>query len=315
MQRLVLEREVLREESVSLRQKVAKYERFLRIIQSASRQVAPAPENDSNPTGPKGTNATVRCIEAKWQSVQEEAGHRVYFDGRPSFFFHPFSSREFDDVLCRHAMHSSIDSSLLMFKGKYLGWGIYTGRNIQGKQYLIDHVRCSKTLGRSMDSILNGMKRDDGSSKWPIIPTARDVGVKAEISTQTVQYFDENKYVIVLDYSGDVKIRYLCLVQRSKSQQIDGKHVVKFYFVLGDSEANVRGRDAELPAENEVHWITDEAGYSLTLREVDNDEVEVSFDSFACVKSEEEARSHFIKFGIVVTRWEQLVLSSNLLKC
>eukprot|EP00644_Phytophthora_capsici_P008982 jgi/Phyca11/541266/estExt2_Genewise1Plus.C_PHYCAscaffold_60415 len=313
MQRLVLEREVLREESVSLRQEIAKYERFLRIIQTASRQVAPAVETPK-PTESTCTNAIVRCIEARWQAVQEQAGHRVYFDGRPSFFFHPFSNHEFDDVLRRYDVGSLIDLSQLRFTGKYLGWEIYTRNNLQGKHYLIDHVRCSKTLGKSMDSILNSMKRDDGSSKWPIIPTPRDLGVKAAISTQTVQSFDETKYVIVLDYSGAIKIRYLCLIQQSKSQCVNGNRVEKFYFALGDSEANARGRDAELPAENEVYWITEESGYSLTLREVGDNEVEATFDSLACVKCEEEVQSHFIKFGNVVTRWEQLVMSSNLLK-
>ncbi|ETP16263.1 hypothetical protein F441_09111, partial [Phytophthora nicotianae CJ01A1] len=77
--------------------------------------------------------------------------------------------------------------------------------------------------------------------------------------------------------------------------------------------ANARTREVELTSDDNVRWITDEGGYSLTLTEVDESSVEVVFDSLGCFESEEQARGHFIMFDRLVTRWDQLVTSSNLL--
>ncbi|KAG1702572.1 hypothetical protein DVH05_009521 [Phytophthora capsici] len=145
------------------------------------------------------------------------------------------------------------------------------------------------------------------------MPVAADIGVSASIDIQTLQHLDDDKYILVRDYSGVAKLRYMCLVQRSKAQQENGKRVVMFHYVTGDSKANRRARDAEFTTEDEVAWITEEAGYSLTLVEVSDTVVEVLFNSLWS-HSRDQAQGQFIKFGHIVTRWEQLVAPSNLLK-
>ncbi|KAL3669923.1 hypothetical protein V7S43_005297 [Phytophthora oleae] len=314
MQRLVLEREDLREENVTLRQKITQHQKFLRTIKSARTQVIPRPSETDFGCGP--ASVTVRCIDSQWQPVEEQAGRRVHFPhGRPSFFFHPFTRQEFDAIIGQHDLKTSSVSSQLTSMGQHLGWDVYHGlvNNFHGMPRLLGHIRCTKLVERSMDSIMSNMKSDDGVSKWPIMPTASDVGVSAVINIQTLQHLDDDKYIIVRDYSGAAKLRYMCLVQRSKIQQINGKRVVKFHYVTGDSKATSRTRDTEFATEDEVSWITEEAGYSLTLVEVSDTLVEVVFDSLWC-HSKDHAQGHFIKFGHIVTRWEQLVTLSNLLK-
>ncbi|KAF1786841.1 hypothetical protein GQ600_6935 [Phytophthora cactorum] len=74
------------------------------------------------------------------------------------------------------------------------------------------------------------------------MPTARDNNVTAEINIQTLQKLHEDDFVIVRNYSGGANFR------QAKTQ---------FYYVVGDSEANARSRDAELTNHDDVQWITD----------------------------------------------------------
>ncbi|ETP02030.1 hypothetical protein F441_20810 [Phytophthora nicotianae CJ01A1] len=313
MQQLVLEHESLREEHVKLQQELARFQKLALMIQSARNSVL----NDNNVTNSTEMHSevTVRCIESKWQPVQQQSGFRVHFpQASPSFFFHPFTREEFDDILRCHDKNTARNSSYLAWAGVYLGWKVYHGALTPGKDFLIAHVRCSKRIHCSIDSMMDRLISQDGSSKWPIMPTARDIGVRAEINIQTLQKFDEDTYVIVRNYTGGANFRYMCLVQRSEIELLDGKRKFKFYYVLGDSKANARSRDAELTGQDDVQWVTERGGYSLTLSEVDDSSIDLVFDSLGCFKSEEHALGHFTMFGRIVTRWDQLVFASNLLK-
>ncbi|KAG7376246.1 hypothetical protein PHYPSEUDO_013926 [Phytophthora pseudosyringae] len=319
MQRLVLERELLRQESVTLRQNLSRHQKYAMVIQVACPGAVPAAFDEdltAQSTNPERGHLTVRCIGPEWQTVQKRAGYRVHVpEGLPSFVFHPFSQQEFDAVLGRHDSNARSDASQLAHDGNYLGWEVSRGANVPGNHWLLGHVRCKKRLNRSIDSVLNSMKRDDGTSKWPITPTAEDVHLTGEISTQTLQHLDENSYVMLSNYPGSPTIRYMCLVRQSPWKFVLGKRAQTFYFVVADSEANRRSRDAASATKDEVCWITDEGGYSLTLEEVDDKTVDVIFHSFAYFTTEEQALHHFLMFGRIVTRWEQLVMSLNLLQC
>jgi hypothetical protein len=313
MQRLVLEREALRDESVALRQEIAKCTKFQRVIHGARDKLVP--QLDEQGSHADSINTTVRLVDSIWKPVQEQGGWRVHFPGGdPSFVFHPFSRSEFDTILRRHDAKASAKSTDLKLTGNFLGWSVYHGATMPGNRGLVGHARCSKRVNRSLDSIMDSMRNDDGSSKWPVMPTSRDLDATAEISIQTLQELDESSSVIVRSYSGSINCRYMCVVQRSRPQLIDGKRALKFYYLIGDSEANARSRDTEPSAGNDVCWIIEEVGCSLTLVEVDQSTVEVIFDSFAVFETSGQALRHFTKFGRLVMRWEQLVLAPNLLK-
>ncbi|KAG3064283.1 hypothetical protein PI124_g22432 [Phytophthora idaei] len=83
----------------------------------------------------------------------------------------------------------------------------------------------------------------------------------------------------------------MCLIERSKLKRLEGKRILKFYYVIGDSKANARSRGVKSTGQDDVQWITDKGGYSLTLSDFE---------------SEEQARGHFIVFGHIVTWWDQL---------
>ncbi|ETI46474.1 hypothetical protein F443_09136 [Phytophthora nicotianae P1569] len=315
MQQLVLERECLREESETLRQELARYQKFTQLVQTSKKTITPTLDDTCivDATEPHSA-VTVRRIDSKWQPIQQEAGHRVYFPTSPSFFFHPFTMQEFTTVLRRHDDNTATDSSQLAWAGVYLGWSVYHGTVAPGKKWLSSHMRCSKRMECTIDSLVSRLTSEEDGSKWPIMATPSDINVTAEINIQTVQQLDENKFVLVRNLYGGVIIRYMCLIEQARLEMVEGKRKFKFYYAIGDSKANARTREVELTSDDNVRWITDEGGYSLTLTEVDESSVEVVFDSLGCFESEQQARGHFIMFGHIVTRWDQLVTSSNLLK-
>ncbi|KAJ8558907.1 hypothetical protein ON010_g8544 [Phytophthora cinnamomi] len=141
----------------------------------------------------ESNTVTVRCVNSERQVVNEKAGRRVDFPGgEPLLFFHPFSEQEFNVILSRHDFNSSAEESDTHCVGTFLGWNIYHGAIIQGEEWMIDHVRCSKRIERSIDTMLHDMRREDGNSKCPVIPTSRDQGMDTEISIQTLQTFNED---------------------------------------------------------------------------------------------------------------------------
>ncbi|KAG6612361.1 ATP-binding Cassette (ABC) Superfamily [Phytophthora cinnamomi] len=94
LQRLVLEREMLRQESIELQQEIAKHLKFQQIIQSSSETLVPrvSPANCLSNCKSNVGSFTVRRIESLWTPVEGEAGRHVEFTGgEPPFFFHPFS--------------------------------------------------------------------------------------------------------------------------------------------------------------------------------------------------------------------------------
>ncbi|KAH7485159.1 uncharacterized protein KRP23_4213 [Phytophthora ramorum] len=312
LQRLVLEREDLREESVALRQEITQRLKFREVVQSATNKLAV--ENFSPDGSEQASDVTVRYVDSTWLPVQEQAGRWVHFTNeKPSFFFFPFSGHEIDTVLRLHDSKASTVSEKLILFGKFLGWSVHHGTLLQDKKWHLD--RFSKRVERSFDSLLNGMYHNDGTCIWPIMPTARDLGVTAEFDFQTTQKLDDSSSVIMRSVSGNLHFRYMGVIHRAQIQlQDDGKRALKFYYVVGDSKANARSRAADTTSQGDVCWITDERGFSLTLAEVDGASVDVSFDSLTCLNSEQNAFTNFIMLGHMATRWEQLVMLSNLLK-
>ncbi|KAL4158880.1 hypothetical protein PRNP1_004654 [Phytophthora ramorum] len=222
LQRLVLEREDLREESVALRHEITQRLKFRRVVQSATNKLAV--ENFSPDGSEKENDVTVRYIDSTWQPVQEQAGRWVHFsNGKSSFFFFPFSRHEIDTVLRLHDSKASTVSEKLILFGKFLGWSVYHGTLLQGKTW--HHDRFSKRVERSFDSLLNGMHRNDGTCVWPIMPTARDFEVTAEIDIQTTQKLDDSSFVIMRSYSGDFHFRYMGVIHRAQIQLLDDGNV------------------------------------------------------------------------------------------
>ncbi|KAF4039664.1 hypothetical protein GN244_ATG08188 [Phytophthora infestans] len=246
MQQLVLEREWLQEESVQLCQKLGQHRKVTQFVQSTVKTIAPTLSTDTTQGHSDVTSA---------------------FPDEPSVFLPPFSQQEFDEALHHHDEKSGRTASELVCVGVYLGWNVYHGAVAPGKQWLSDQVRCIKRIDRSIDSLVGCLTSEEGEGKWPLTATARDIYVTAEIDTQTVQVLNENKLVLVRNIHGGVNARYLCLIERARLEVVEGKRRFKFYYVIGDSKANARGREVESMGQDDVHWITDDGGYSLTLNE------------------------------------------------
>ncbi|KAG7397086.1 hypothetical protein PHYBOEH_001300 [Phytophthora boehmeriae] len=314
MQRLVLEREMLRDESVVLRERIADLEKYVRIIQNASLKLDPLLATDQVESTSTTTTVRREASSSRWQPVEEQAGWLVHFaGGEPSFFFHPFSREEFDAAIKPH-----LDGSVthkLNYAGKFLGWEVHHAPLIKkpASDLLIGRTRYCKRLQCSIENIRDAMRRKDGTSEWPLLPSARNLGLAEEIQALTLQQLDEESSVVVRNYPGEMIYRYLGLVQREVWEEDRGKRVLKYSLVIADSVANARSQDAEPTVQQSVSWVKD-GGAILTLTESDDGGVDVSFEHWAACQNEQRAQSHFVTFGGDVTRWEQLVSPPNLLK-
>ncbi|KAG7382057.1 hypothetical protein PHYPSEUDO_005323 [Phytophthora pseudosyringae] len=239
IQRLVLEREALREEKVALHQEITQYLKFQQQLQSSSGALA-APIRRSRPSdGDKQVyDVTVRCVKSEWKPVKEEAGRWVNFQsGEAPFLFHPFTRAAFDSILCRQ---------------------------------------------EDVDEVQRAMCHADGTNEWPILPASRNLGLAESIAIQTLQEFDDESHVIVRSFPGQVNIRYLGLVRCGKWEIVGSKRALKYSFVIADSPANARSRNAE-PDQMNVRWI-DQGGAFLTLTEVSETAVQVEFNHWALLQ-------------------------------
>ncbi|KAF1772444.1 hypothetical protein GQ600_9025 [Phytophthora cactorum] len=175
MQQLVLEREWLREEcnshdpgsllnSFKVQEKASIW-LSIAIISTRRRVKAPSlcvalSRNGSQSTNKQATACTSRRADPF------------------SSFVHPAR------ILRRHDEKTARESSDLAWAGVYLRWNAYHGTAAPGKRWLRAYLHCSKRMNCSIDSIGNRLTSEDGSSKWHIMATARDINVTAEIKLQ-----------------------------------------------------------------------------------------------------------------------------------
>ncbi|OWZ16258.1 hypothetical protein PHMEG_0009972 [Phytophthora megakarya] len=309
VKQLVLERETLRGESVALHERIATHLRFQRAIQTSSGLLTHATLHVSS-----DSDTAVSMVKSQWKTAMVEAGRWVSFhNGAPPFYFRPLTRQTFESILKQKENEFLKDSSSLNLAGTFLGWQVFHAplkRREEG-QSLVGHTRYTKVLQCTIDEIQNAMRQADGTSEWPILPTARRLGVSDFITVQTLQQFDNEAHVIVRNFPGNVNIRYLGLVKSNTLEVKYGKRVLKYSFVIADSVTNGRNRDEETD-QHKIQWV-DEGGAFLTLHEVDESSVKVEFNNWVSCMSAVQVDTHFITFGEIVTRWEQLVTSSGLL--
>ncbi|KAG6945850.1 hypothetical protein JG688_00016346 [Phytophthora aleatoria] len=87
--------------------------------------------------------------------------------------------------------------------------------------------------------------------------------------------------------------------------------MITYVMVIPDSKANKRSREAE-QSRNEVLWVCEGAAY-MTLSQVDDSTLQVTYDNCTGCKDELHARSLLMEWGHEAIRLEQLVTPSRLL--
>ncbi|KAG3044447.1 hypothetical protein PC122_g24844, partial [Phytophthora cactorum] len=238
----------------------------------------------------------IRSEESPVREKRDDDGWRVQFpNGAPSFYFSPFAREEYDCILKNNDVVYAERHPCTATVGKILGWTVDYAplvRNEAGTS-LVAHARFTRRLRCSLDNTDRILPRLD-KNVWPVLVTPRSWGCAQadSICYQPLQSFDENALVMVGNIPGEVHLRYLVLARHTREKRSDGKRVDKYILTIGDSEANLRNRQAEGEQEN-VRWVL-EGGTYMTITEVDESTVDVVFDQWAECLSEVHGRELYI---------------------
>jgi hypothetical protein len=181
-------------------------------------------------------------------------------------------------------------------------------------QTLVARARFTKRVGVSLQAAFEAMN-DEKIDALPDIVTPmnwRQACTKGA-STVILQQFDGNSTVLARNIpgSGNVSLRYICLVHRSRWTERNGKRVITYAMAVSDSDANKRSRSESCG--KGVEWIT-EGGAVLTFTEVDGGAIDVQYDHWGGCQGTLHAQYLFVRWADYAVRWEQFVKPSFLLE-
>ncbi|EGZ18860.1 hypothetical protein PHYSODRAFT_301341 [Phytophthora sojae] len=132
----------------------------------------------------------------------------------------------------------------------------------------------------------------------------------ASAAPQLKQEFDTGAFVVVTNIPGPVHPRYLHLDQHQSYIDEEGRHVVRFGAIAAGSDANARYHEV-VKSLNNVEWVR-EGGVCITLTEIDEATVDVSFNRWAKCESELHAGKLSIHWAQFACQWAQAITSSKL---
>ncbi|OWZ16198.1 hypothetical protein PHMEG_00010041 [Phytophthora megakarya] len=290
LQKLILQGEELRAENATLRQVVATHNKFQQVIYSRHQ-----PE----------------------KSDKGEGGWRVNFpNGAPSFHFHPFSKDESVAIVQRYDRVMNQDSKFQNV-GTLLGWQVERTPLVRhtSDKWMITRVRFSKQINCAAGASKATMDMLEAES-WPVLTTPELCPRvhRANCTTLKLQEVDEDTVVLVSNtpqYAREMHLRHLTMMHRRHSIDSHQRRTITYVMVIPDSKANRRSREAE-DSRDTVLWVCEGAAY-MTLTQIDDSTLEVSYDNCSGCKNELHAQHLLMEWGHEAIRWEQLVTPSRLL--
>ncbi|OWZ08789.1 hypothetical protein PHMEG_00018613 [Phytophthora megakarya] len=308
--RLALEGDTLRTENGELFSRLQHFERLQSIAHQTLRETIQADEQDSS-------DATVyeASTKARWTPQSVISGWRVFFsDGSPSFYFRPFAFEDFNRAieLCDDTF--AVDPPFIKLAGEMFGWKIHCAPlTRRPDKSLVTHARFTIQFDSSLDSIGKTMQRM-GVKTLPLIatPPQWSPNHREEVSVNVLQEFGKDAYVMVCNIPGPVHYRFLYFLRRLKRTMANGKRSVSFIMTVANSEANQRTRLVE-GLQHNVNWVQ-EGGTYVTLTEIDDGTVGMTYDHWASCQDEQHGQSLFIQWAQFVSRWSQAILPSSLLE-
>ncbi|GMF65388.1 unnamed protein product [Phytophthora lilii] len=293
----------LKSENLELQQAIERYTKFQSCVQREGHNAAPHVISDVIP----GLEKTPAQDHGK-------GGWRVFFpSGEPSFYFSPFSKREFHDALhsvdVEYAEHHPFSATV----GKILGWTVHYAPLARNKESaFVAHAQFSRRVRCPLDQSEKIIPRID-KKLWPVLVTPRSWGrvQTGDVCCQVLQSFDENSHVMVVNIPGEVNLRYVVLAQHTRERRLDGKRVDKYIMTIADSPSNSRNRVAEGPRAD-VHWVLT-GGMCMSAVEVDAFSIDVVVDQWAEGLSERHGRELYVDWIRFPVRMEQFVSPVRLL--
>ncbi|GMF65386.1 unnamed protein product [Phytophthora lilii] len=319
---LIAETEALKTENVALREQINKHQ----ILRDSVVEAGDGLESDATePTSSDGSSSDSSLSGGSLSSgssagpalsrlISLQRGWRVHFsNGEPSFHFHPFSKEQLD------AFRAGYDAKFAVVPpmqsvGTMLGWEVERAPLVPHPtlNVLISRVRYTRRIHCAGGSAHATMDKLDSES-WPVLttPDLWQCIHSSPVTSRVLQMVDEDTYVLVRstpEPSLGVNVRYLNLVSRRRVQQADGRRLISHAIVVVTSDANKRSREAE-PERRDVHWVN-EGGAFMSLRQIDDDTLEVVYDHCSGCMNEQHALYCLVDWGHIVIRWEQLVTPS-----
>lgn len=312
--RLALESEALRNENVEMHQKLQQLKRLSSLVQERLMDANDSPTEhsvDVNVYKASQTSVWVSCRQ------ENEPGWRVYFpNGEPSFHFHQLTRDEFDAIY-----KASVEDEFMAISqpvhpvGTLFSWTVYHAPLTRNPQdlTLVAHAKFSMRVWFSLDDVDGLVLRSD--LKWLpliVVPLGWNDKRCEAVSTQVLQEFETDAYIMVCNIPGEIHLRYLQLVRRVSQRLQTGKRSVTYAMTIANSRANSRARAAEEP-QLDVVWAHGGANV-LIVTEVDGKTVDLTFEFKANARDELHARHLFIYWAQFVCRWSERIVPSRLIE-
>ncbi|GMF16677.1 unnamed protein product [Phytophthora lilii] len=292
---LIVQTETLRIDNAALREAVAGYGKLQKVIYAESDRLGGG------------------CDDG------EVLGGDVNFpDGEPSFFYYPFSKEECRDTVDKYDKSMRISESARFSEVWVLfGWQVERmplTPHANGN-WLITRVRFTKQIRCAAGTSLDSMKKLETES-WPVLTTPELCPRmhRTNCTSLKVQEVDQDSVIIVSNtppYSRGKHLRHLTLMHRRRTPNAGGKLSTTYVMAIPDSEANRRSRETE-SSRDKVFWICEGAAY-MTLSQVDDSTLEVTYDNCSSCKNELHAQFLLMEWGQEAIRWEELVTPSRLI--
>ncbi|KAG7397090.1 hypothetical protein PHYBOEH_001304 [Phytophthora boehmeriae] len=293
--KLVLELEELRTQNITLRKAIGSYDAYRALLR----------EVNSFPLG----------IEEPFVAdTSEQEGWWVHFsNGEPPFYFHPFPPEQLTVEI--NAIEPDLSPNA--YVGTFFGWKAYRETMLpdaaQGSVLPI-RVQFNKRLRCSIDDVQK-VSCEKEASLCPLVlmPLRWGSHQRNQVSIETLQSFEPDCRIIVINLPGPTHLRYLCLAQRAQWKLAGGRRKLAFSLRIIDSEANRRSRDAAMSHEG-VEWAI-HGGAELMITEVDDTTADVSSAHWVSCQNELHAKFLMVQWMQFIVQWEQAVVPSNLLTC
>ncbi|OWZ02874.1 hypothetical protein PHMEG_00025491 [Phytophthora megakarya] len=307
--RLALECDVLRNDNQETHQKLQQFKRTWSLLQEGLTGIQSSSGACSTPS-----NLYDASEKSQWVRVNEP-GWRVHFpNNEPSFYFHPFTRQEFDTIYKDSIDEYMVKPQRIELVGSLFGWAVHHAPLTRrlADNTVFAHTKFSMRAGVSVGEVDELVLKAD--LKWlPLIVTPSNWSDRQRdaISTQVLQEFELDAYILVCNIPGDVHLRYLFLVRRHPHQLPNGKRATTYSMAIADSEANARSRLAAV--EHNVVWAN-EGSNLLTVTEVDEKTVDIKFEFKAACHDELHARNLFVYWTEFVCRWSERIVPPKLLQ-
>ncbi|KUF83598.1 hypothetical protein AM588_10001296 [Phytophthora nicotianae] len=310
--RLAHESDTLRREAASLRKKLQQFDRFYSLVRTDALIVGLLHEDPSHHLTVREASKT-----SKWvlSPNSGEFGWQVCFpSGEPSFYFHPFTRAEFEDILQLCDETLAADPPHIEVAGSLLGWTVHRAsltRRVEDGS-IISHARFTMRVACSLEE-LDSVIISSSLDSWPLIWTPPSWGYKErkQVCCQVLQEFETDAYVLVHDIPGPIRSRYISLARRLPRQD-SGKRSITYVMVIADSEA--KSKKCTTDEENgNVKWIN-EGGSYIKFTEVNSNLIDVRYDRWASCQDELHAQHLFVRWAEFANEWAQRMVHWKLLR-